>query len=276
MARKKPDGEGNGAERSDEAGPRAILRVPAVLMAVAERPDGSALVDLEQVLDMPKTSLHRLLRTLEHGGYLIREHGRYRPGPESFRLASTIGLAAPQSDFPACARPVLEWLARESGDTVMLTVLSEQGGEMIYVDVIDSEAPLRFTLRPGHRRPLYSVASGKVTLAFLPTEVQQRYLQNAEFIRFTDDTTSRAEMAEVLQAARRQGVVFDLNGIVDGASAIASPVFDASGAVFCSISVAGPTERIKARRAEFEKLVLSAGHQLSRILGYSGEFPPRA
>lgn len=261
------------SERND-AGPRAILRVPDVLIAVAGEAEGLSLAALAQQLDLPKTSLHRLVRTLEHGGYLLREGGRYRPGPQSFRLAARIAQAAPAADFPACARPALEWLARESGETVMLMVLSEQGTEIVYVDVIESEAPLRFTLRIGNRRPLYSVASGKLMLAFQPPEVQARYLEQAEFVRFTADTTRREEMPEALRAARRDGVAYDQNGIVDGAAGVAAPAFDRDGAIFCSVSVAGPTERIRANRAAFERMALAAGERISRALGFEGAYPP--
>lgn len=261
------------AER-EEAGPRAILRVPEVLMAIADKRGGSTLAELSQQLKLPKTSLHRLLHTLEAGGYLIRQAGLYSPGAESFKLARLIGGAAPSQDFPACARPVLEWLAHESGETVTLNVLSERGTETIYVDVIESEAPLRFTVRVGNRRPLFSVAAGKVILAFLPPDQQARYLDQTEFLQFTAETTHKDAMPEVLRQAREQAVVFDRNGIVDGASGIASPVFDRDRAVFCAVAVAGPTDRVEAHRGRLERLVLDAGERISRILGFSEEYPP--
>lgn len=257
-----------------EAGPRAILRVPEVLMAVAARRGGVGLAELAQQLALPKTSLHRLLRTLEGGGYLIHAGGLYSPGPESLRLAAVLGRASHLADFPACARPVLESLAAETGETVMLSVLSDAGTESIYVDVIESEAPLRFTLRVGNRRPLFSTASGKAMLAFALPEAQKRYIAQADFLQFTTDTSSRKDMPAILKQVRGAGVVFDRNGIVDGASGVASPAFDRDGAPFCAVSVAGPTDRLEARRAEFEELVRAAGERLSVILGWEGSYPP--
>src|SRR5437868_4471415 len=104
-------GEDQQSQGNDEAGPRAILRVPEVLSALASKRAGSSLAELSQQLNVPKTSLHRLLRTLERGGYLVHQTGVYSLGPTSFRLANLIGQAAPSTVFPACARPVLEWLA---------------------------------------------------------------------------------------------------------------------------------------------------------------------
>ncbi|CAN7575412.1 IclR family transcriptional regulator [Phenylobacterium sp. LjRoot219] len=272
------DAANSGVEKAEkeEAGPRAILRVPEVLMAISDKRGGSTLAELSQRLKLPKTSLHRLLHTLEHGGFLIRQAGLYTPGPESFRLARLIAQAAPSQDFPACARPVLEWLAHETGETVTLNALTERGTESIYIDVIESEAPLRFTVRVGNRRPLFSVASGKAMLAFLPADAQARYLEQTEFLEFTAETTHKDAMPAVLRAAREQAVVFDRNGIVDGASGIASPVFGRDGALFCAISVAGPTDRVEAHRPRLERLVLDAGERISRILGFSDEYPPPA
>jgi DNA-binding IclR family transcriptional regulator len=257
-----------------EAGPRAILRVPEVLMAVAARRGGVSLAELAQSLALPKTSLHRLLRTLEGGGYLTHANGLYAPGPESLRLANVLGRASQLADFPGCARPVLEGLAAQTGETVMLSVLSDTGIETVYVEVIESEKPLRFTLRVGNRRPLFCTASGKVLLAFSPAETQARYLAQADFLRFTEETSSKKDMPAILERARAETVIFDRNGIVDGASGIASPSFDRDGALFCAVSVAGPTERIEAKRAEIEALVRAAGARLSGVLGWEGSYPP--
>lgn len=255
-------------------GPRAVLRVPEVLMALAIRGGGASLTELSQQLGLPKTSLHRLLRTLEQGGYLAHQGSVYVLASESFRLAALVGQARRPVEFPACARPVVEWLARETGETVTLNILSEQENEIIYVDVIESDSPLRFTVRIGNRRPLFCVAAGKAMLAFSAEEKQIRYIERTEFLAFTPETTRKEEMPAILREARGRGIAFDRNGIVEGASALASPAFDREGEVFCAIAVAGPTERIETRRARIEPLVREAGERISRILGYGGVYPP--
>jgi DNA-binding IclR family transcriptional regulator len=258
------------------APPRAILRVPEVLVAVASHRSGATLAELAAQLNLPKSSLHRLLHTLVQGQYLLLNAGLFALGPESYRLASSIGQSTSPADFPASARPVLEWLARETGETVTLSVLSDSGNESVYVDVIESEAPLRLTLRIGNRRPLYTVAAGKVMLAFRDDAQQKAYLNQADFIGFTAETSAKEAMPALLAAARNEALVYDRNGMIDGASGIASPAFDAQGAVHCAVSVAGPTDRMDAERARFGALVLQAGERISRILGYAGDYPPGA
>ena len=257
-----------------EGNPRAVLRVPEVLIAVASAPEGALLANLVTELNLPKTSLHRILRTLEAGGYVLREGQIYKPGPESIRLARLLTAAAPQAAFPGCARDELERLAQQSGETVMLSELSDSGNESVYLDVIESHSMLRFSMKPGHRRPLYSVASGKVMLAFQPQEVRQRYCQQADFIAFTPETATRETLPDELRLATAAGVIFDRNGMIEGASGIASPVFDRQGKVFAAVSVAGPTERIESRQSELAVLVRQAGERISRLLGLTAAYPP--
>ena len=252
------------------AGPRAVLRVLDILMTLATHPDGCTLTQIGGALSLPKTSAFSLLKTLEAGGYLRQSNGKYLLGAAALKLGTSIAQAI---SFPQCVRPVLEQLARHTGETAMLGVLSEQGHEVAYVDVIESDAALRFTVRSGNRRPLYAAASGKALLAFMPEPAQQAYFANAHFIQFTADTSDKAALAAILPDIKRRGVVLDANGIVDAASALASPCFDDRGRVFCSISLAGPTGRIIAQRAEFERLVFNAGEEISRILGYQGPYP---
>jgi hypothetical protein len=69
--------------------------------------------------------------------------------------------------------------------------------------------------------------------------------------------------------------VFDANGIIDGATGVASAGFDEAGLVACSVTIAGPTARMLDARERIEQLALKAGEQISQILGYRGPFPPR-
>lgn len=243
-------------------------------MALAATPGGSTLTELAARLQLPKTSLHRLLRTLARGGYLASEGTVYHLGPTSFELAGLIRGAAPSQTFPACARPVIEELARDSEETVMLGVLSGEPPEILYVDVIESEAPIRFTLAIGDRRPLYCAASGKAALAFLPAGKQADYLARTDFTTFTPSTSRKQDMPALLREARRTAVAFDDGGKVAGASGIAGPVFGRQGEVLGAVSVAGPSERIAARRAEMETLVKRAADRITRLAGYGEAYPP--
>lgn len=260
------------ANTSEKAfGPRSVLRVMDILQALATEAAGVTLAKLSDQLQLPKTSVFSLLRALEAGGYVQADDGRYTLGGQALRLGASLGQAR---SFPKCVRPVLEWLAKETEETILLGVLSEEGHEISYVDVIESEKPLRFAVRTGNRRPLYCTAAGKAMLAFLPDAVRTNYLVQTRFVKFTPDTSSKEELTALFPGIRRRGVVVDANGIIDGATGVASPGFDEAGLVTCSVTIAGPTARMLDATAHIEQLALKAGEQISQILGYGGPFPP--
>lgn len=265
--------KGNGEPEESFSGPRAILRVPEVLMALAHDSGGRSFADLSEAVGLPKSSLHRMLRTLEGGGYVINTHGTYRLGPGASRLAQMIERALPPQGLAAIAKPILEDVAQRSGESVILAVLHEQRSHVIYVEVINSNAPLRVMVPRGNIRPLHSASSGKAILAYMTAEDQRRYVSEAPFEMFTDETSTREELPEILQQIRRSGVVFDRNGSFRGASGVAVPCFDSTSEVCAALSVAGPTDRIERHRAELEARALEAGERISRSLGYLGPYP---
>lgn len=264
-------GEGQAEHGGD--GARAILRVPEVLIAVASG-TGLSFAQIRSQLGLPKSSLHRLLRTLEQGGYLVERSGAYSLGPASARLSLKLASALPAKDLRGYVRPTLEAMAEESGESVMLAILTGDREMITYVDVINSSMPLRVTVPLGQKRPLYAAASGQAILAFMTTQEQDRYLACTDFLRLTPDTLDSGGLSRKLAEIRERGVVFDRNGSFIGASGIASPCFDGDRTVCCAISVAGPTERLEPIREKLSRLCLEAGERVSRILGFTGTYPP--
>lgn len=265
---------GQEKDKPEFLGPRAGSRVLDILVAVAQTNAPQSLRQLTDHLDLPRASLHRLLRSLQASGFLIQKPGGYALGPKSYTLGHLINRSAPASEFPDCARLVLEWLAGETNETVILGMLSEQRTEIVYADVILADSPLRYAVPSGDRRPLYSSATGKSVLAFMPPEEQERYIAETRFEPITPYTTRKDQIGDMLATVRRTAVIHDKDGHFVGAGAIASPIFDRKGAVFASIVVAGPNERLEENPVPVEDLVREAGESISRILRYDGDYPP--
>lgn len=267
MPRTKQDAETTGSS--------AGLRVLDILLALGQASTPQSLRQLNEKLDLPRASLHRLLRMLEAAGFLVEESEGFALGAQSFRLARHISGSLPKSNqFPECARPVLEWLASETCETVILGSLSDSRKEIVYADVIVAESPLQYAVPMGDRRPLYSSATGKAVLAFLPPAEQQAYIKEAQFEAITPFTTRRDQIDALLDEVRERGVIHDRDGHFVGAGAIASPIFDRTGAVFAAVVVAGPNERLDQSPTDIKLLVREAGTGISRILGYDSVYPP--
>lgn len=254
-------------------GPRSVLRTLDILMALADSDEGQTLATLCDQLGLPKTSLFSLLKALESGGFVRVAAGRYLIGAQALKLGASLSQAGA---FPRCARPTLEWLAAETEETVLLGVVSESRHEVAYVDVIESEKPLRFAVRVGNRRPLYCTAAGNVLLAFMSDEEQRAYVNGTQFVKFTPMTRDREGLLERIALARETGVVSDLDGMIDGASGIAGVVFSENGNAHCSIGIAGPTIRIQDRLQQLTAAVRAAAEEMSHILNYRGSYPAQS
>lgn len=259
---------------SDERGSKnSALRALEILETLAST-DGRSLRELTDSLRLPRASLHRMLRTLEGTGFLVENGQRYSIGPRGYRLAKSLATAGQPIHLAQRARPILEMLAAETNETVILGRLSEGRSEIVYVDVIVAESPLQYAVPSGDRRPLYSSATGKSVLAFMPPTEQSDYIGKAEFKAITPFTTRRNDLEPILGRIRQHAVVHDKDGHFIGAGAIASPIFDANGEVFASIVVAGPNDRLDLASKKIKDMVREAAQEITRLMGYEGSYPP--
>ncbi len=252
--------------------PRAIARVLKVIEALADRARPMSLAALSETLDVPKTSLFAILKGLAQVGYVVFESGAYVLGPQARRLAESIHGGRSLADL---ARPILEGLARVSGETVILGTLSEDRRHVVYALVVESDSWLRFSVETGVRRPLSSAASGHAILSYLPAGEREQYLASGPFQRFTNKTvTTRTALGKVIAKVRAEGCAMTVDGTVTAATGIAAPYFDRRGAVVGAVLIAAPTSRVVERHAEIKKLAGQGAEAISRLIGYAGTCPP--
>ena len=252
--------------------PRATARVLKVLEVLADQARRMSLAELSEALDVPKTSLFAILKGLEQVGYVVFEDDTYVLGAQARRLAEAIQGGRSFTDL---ARPILEGLARASGETVILGTLSEDHRHVEYALVVESDSWLRFSVNVGVRRPLSSAASGHAILSYLPAGERERYLASGPFQRFTEKTVAtRSALGKVIAKVRADGCAMTVDGTVTAATGIAAPYFDRRGAVAGSVLIAAPTSRVVERESEIKKLAGQGAEAISRLLGYAGACPP--
>jgi len=257
---------------SASGGPRSAIRVMDILNKLAHAPGGVPLARIYSALELPKTSTYSLLKALEHGGFIAQVDGSYRLGPEAFRLGAAI---AQRRRFPEFVRPVIEKLARQSGETILLGVLDESGEEIKYVDVIESAQPLRFIVRVGDKRPLYSSTTGKILLAYFGEERLRAYLDSVERIAFTPRTlTDEAALRKEVAGIRAQVWAENIDGTTVGITSYGAPVFEDDRRLIAAVVIAGPEARMAPRADEMKSLALDAAGEMSRLLNCSESYPP--
>lgn len=197
--------------------------------------------ELQAVSPFPKATLYRFVQTLTNQGMLA-----YNPDTSTYalgvRLVRLAHAAWDQSSLAPIARPHIDALSREIGETVHLAQLD--GGQVLYVDKRNAAEPIQMYSQAGKVGPAYCTGVGKAMLAFMPDEQRTRLLQQQSFHRFTEHTLiSQAELRVELNAIRLQGYSFDREEHEPGIICVAAPVLSKSGRVLGGLSVTSSTIR---------------------------------
>ena len=169
------------------------------------------------------------------------------------------------------SRPVLEELARITGETVSLAVL--EGREVLYLDVMESAHAFRQVSQIGMRHQLYCTALGKAMLAFYPEQKQKYLISGIDFERFTPHTiTCAANLRKELTLIRQRGYSLDNEEVYLGSRCVGATILDASDQVIAALSVSGPTTRVtRDRIPAFAAAAQQAAAEVSANLAANGK-----
>ena len=225
-------------------GAQTLRRGLAVLRLLAQvGPAGLRMLEITRRLQLNKTTVIRLTKTLTDEGFVLhdRQSGRYRLGPGAF----AVGLAAEDSyQLQRLVAPTLRDLAAVSGDTVLFSVL--HGYETICLSRDEGNFPIKNQLvRAGDRLPLGVGAGPAALLAALSDDAVEDALQHTAQIRSTryprcTDTAIR----QLIKEARRNGYCINPGLVLEDSWAVGVPVYDFEDRPVASISIAAIKSRI--------------------------------
>jgi len=219
-------------------GAAAVDRALSLLAAFRSGDDSLSLAELAERTRLYKSTVLRLLASLEHARLIARRaDGRYALGPELARLHS---IYAASFSLEAEVMPVLRELVASTRESAAFHV--RQGDERLCLYRVDSPHLLRDHIRAGDLLPLAQGAGGRVLLAH-------------------DGARGR-----LYEQIRRDGVVALDGDRVPGLTGISAPVFGGDGALVGALTLTLPTSRA---RAEFASAVHAAAQRLTRRLGGS-------
>jgi len=260
------DTDGPGGPRGTQTLTRGLDMIRLVAEGVTEA--GA----IARAMDLPRSTAQRLLASLTAAGFLhnLPRQG-YRLGPELIRLCA---CARAQRPLEALARPVLERLAAETGDTVHLGV--PEGSEVLYLDKIDGTRGLEMRSRPGQRMPMALTGIGKAMLATLPeTRWPGAYAAAAERQAAHPGRVAPRPWPAVeadLRAIARHGISFDREENEIGICCVAAAIRDASGQMVAALSLASAVPYLPEARLEgLAPQVAAAAAEISARLGHRTE-----
>ncbi len=247
---------------------KTLERGLSVLTLFTNASSELTLTEISRSVDLNMTTSLRIASTLEGAGYLRRdpETKRYRPSLKVLQL----GFSALRSmDIRQAARPHLERLSRETGETVSHAVLD--GLEIVYVDRIRNRQIVGVVLGMGSRLPAHCTSMGKAMLAYLPEDQLEARLHGAVLEACTGNTIIETDSLEAdLTKVRRRGYAVNNQELAVGLRAVAAPIWGEHGEVVAAINISGSTERISRSRLrqELAPLLVETAAEISQTLGH--------
>lgn len=225
-------------------GPETVLgKTMTVLLAFTVEDTALGFTELLARTELPKATLHRLLRDLVGARLLERINGRYRLS----RLVFELGMrASAERTLLEVATPFLEELCEHTHETVHLGV--REAHEVLYVAKMGGRRQATSPSRLGGRMPLHATAVGKALLAFSPTEVQDEVLSGRLRRCAPRTIVNRAVLRQQLKDVVERGVAFEHEESAVGITCVAAPVFGIDDELLAGISVTGHVSRFNPDR----------------------------
>ncbi|MDQ0469547.1 IclR family transcriptional regulator [Labrys wisconsinensis] len=249
---------------------RSVSKAIRLLETLGREPGAVGVSELARQVEMDKSSVSRMLRTLEQSGFVAQD-----PVTQRYTLGITLGIlghkALRRIDLRSSARPTLERLAERTGECSHMAILAD--GRAFYVDQAAPDRGVIVDAPIGTLAPLYCTALGKSLLAFQPLRIREAILAALAFEPFTRRTIrDRAALEGHLAQVRRNRVAYDDEEFSIGVRCIAAPVFRHDGTVAGAIGVSGPSPRVTDdRMKDWEVLVRDEAAALSRRLGFEDD-----
>lgn len=223
---------------------KTALRVIEIMEIYAREGRSLTLTELARLLGAPMSSCLGLIRTLASLGYLYetgRRQGYYPTG----RLLAIAQRIAANDPVLERVRPVLESLRDDTGETVIFGKLLDDG-RVVYLDVVESANPVRYTATAGEQRQAHTNSIGRAILSALPSDERDTMLARVVFAPLTARTVgSRTALDAELAQSRERGWACNFGESLADLGAIAMPV--PLGGIVYGVSVAGPIHRVEPR-----------------------------
>jgi len=248
---------------------KTVDKAMQILHTFSEASPELSISELSQKLGMHKSVVSRMVQTLRDWKMLEKDAvtGRIRVGESAFRIGQ---LFSWHTSLARIAKPLLERLARDTGQAAHLSVLDRTFS--LVVAGADSPKALRVIMRIGEHRCLHSTAGGKLMLAYSDPQLLDSIIKDPGLSALTAETiTSPEQLRSELDTIRRNGLAWNQGENTVGAGAVAAPVFDSTGRLAGALSVVYPLNAVSKPElnAIADRVVLVA-REFSRELGHTG------
>lgn len=229
------------------------------------------LSELSRLSKVPKATVYRMLSTLQSHGFInkvsiLGKDNQYKLG---LRFLEYGKLVSEDLEIRTVALPYMEKLRDKLNEAVQLIL--RDNDEAMYVEKLECNQYIRLYTRTGRHAPLYGGACPRAILTFLPDEEIKRILDSVPLVKVTEGTIiNKEKLLEIIEEDRIRGYTISYGELEPETTAVGAPIFDISGSVVASISVAGPDNRFTEKEIPYLiDEVLKTTKNISKALGYN-------
>lgn len=245
----------------------SLLKAVSILHCFSYDEPELGIADVVSKVEMPRTTVHRILSALIRTGLLIRKNntGKYRIGPALYTMGS---LYLVTTDSLAAAEPVTELLNELTGEAIKVSVFDR--GNVIVIKKEESRYDFRYQHAVGSILPAYASGMGKAFLSEL-SEMELESLYPNEILKPLTNKTiaTKTELKEELKQIRSTGFSVDMEGNTEGLCGVGCVIRDATGKVVAAMSIGVPSHTFTAERKHQLGTLNKLGARLiSYRLGY--------
>jgi IclR family transcriptional regulator, KDG regulon repressor len=250
--------------KQESSSVQAVGRALSLLQLVAESHNPISVGDLAEKSNMNRTTVWRLIGTLENYGYVERD-----PLTKGYQLGYAANrLAAQATNYGSLirrARKSMEKLREETQETVLLSVPKHYG--TLTIDQIDPAHSVRLVDYVNAYLPLHCTSNGKLLLSLLPPEELDILLEQP-LEKVTPLTiTNRKQLLEEIDLVRRRGIATSVGELDENENGISAPIFDQRHNLVAFISVCGPSFRFtKEKMAALTDRLIGAAQEITKYL----------
>jgi IclR family transcriptional regulator, KDG regulon repressor len=224
---------------------RAVDRALDVLLCFSANTPLLSMTQISEIVGMNKSTVHRLLATLEAKRFVQRDPltGLYQPGNRLLQMAF---LTTQKNNLFEVVEPYMKKLNELYRETITLSILDDS--DVVYSSVVESQQTVKLAARPGQRLPAFCTASGKVLMAYSDEETIQKIFDQG-FPEYTSFTIRSSEtLIHIFRLVRERGFAYSEQEYEEGINAVAAPIIDRNKRPLAAIAVAGPAYRLTLER----------------------------
>ena len=236
-----------------------------ILRHLSKGDDSKGIGDLSRELSIPRTTVLRIVRTLEAENFLREDHGGLKLGGA---LAALGMKAAGSQDLREAAQPCLQSLTADTNESSHLAVWDD--GRSLIAAVANCSHPLSAVSKEGTRAFVHASAGGKILLAYEVGGLLEDVWKKEDRVRLTERSlTTLADLRRELAYVRQVGFALDNEEYHEGVRCLAAPVIDSSGKVCAAVGITASTARFpEARIEQIAARVKQAAAAISRRIGF--------